>query len=131
RGAHRRLDGRPRDRARGPRFAARRQTALVNERRERATRSERRTAMRSTISDESRRHFLVSAAAMAAAQMLPGAAGAQDRAPTTRPIPGTSERLPVIGLGTWITFNVAPTVTNEAPLVPVMRTFFERGGAMI
>jgi diketogulonate reductase-like aldo/keto reductase len=87
--------------------------------------------MRSTISHESRRHFLASAAAMAATQTLPGVAGAQDRTPITRPIPGTSERLPVIGLGTWITFNVAPTVTNEAPLVPVMRTFLERGGAMI
>ena len=68
---------------------------------------------------------------MAAAQMLPGTAGAQDRTPITRLIPGTTERLPAIGLGTWITFNVAPTASNEAPLVPVMRTFFERGGAMI
>jgi diketogulonate reductase-like aldo/keto reductase len=87
--------------------------------------------MRSTISRESRRHFLASVAAMAAAQLLPGAACAQERTPITRPIPGTGERLPVIGLGTWITFNVAPIVSSEAPLVPVMRTFFERGGAMI
>ena len=37
--------------------------------------------------------------------------------------------LPVIGVGTWITFNVAPDVANEAPLVPVMQQFFARGGA--
>ena len=48
-----------------------------------------------------------------------------------RAIPLTGERLPVIGLGTWITFNVAPDVTNEAPLVPVMQTFLARSGAMI
>jgi diketogulonate reductase-like aldo/keto reductase len=77
----------------------------------------------------SRRRFVASLAGLAAARAL--AADVQDRAAITRPIPGTSERLPVIGLGTWITFNVAPTVHNEAPLVPVMRTFFERGGAMI
>ena len=77
----------------------------------------------------SRRQFVASLAGLAAARAL--AADVQDRAPIKRPIPGTNERLPVIGLGTWITFNVAPTVHNEAPLVPVMRTFFERGGAMI
>jgi len=63
--------------------------------------------------------------------VLPRVAGAEERKPITRAIPATGERLPVIGLGTWITFNVAPDVTNEAPLVPVMHEFFARGGAMI
>jgi len=31
---------------------------------------------------------------------------AQSRDPITRAIPSTGERLPVIGIGTWITFNV-------------------------
>jgi diketogulonate reductase-like aldo/keto reductase len=78
-----------------------------------------------------RRRFLGSLAAAAAAQALPGVAAAQDRPPITRLIASTGERLPVIGVGTWITFDVAPDFTNEAPLVPVMQTFFARGGAMI
>jgi diketogulonate reductase-like aldo/keto reductase len=78
-----------------------------------------------------RRRFLASLAAGAAAQVFPPVAAGQDRTPITRAIPATGERLPVIGLGTWITFNVAPDVANEAPLVPVMQTFFARGGAMI
>ena len=80
---------------------------------------------------QARRRFLGSLAAAAAAQALPRVAAAEDRTPITRAIPATGERLPVIGLGTWITFNVAPDVTNEAPLVPVMQAFFARGGAMI
>ena len=39
--------------------------------------------------------------------------------------------LPVIGVGSWITFNVRPDPAEEAPLIPVLRTFFDRGGAMI
>ena len=78
-----------------------------------------------------RRAFLASLAAMSAARALPSAADDDDRSPITRPIPSTGERLPVIGVGTWITCDVAPDVTNEAPLIPVMQTFFARGGAMI
>src|SRR5512138_1740959 len=77
----------------------------------------------------SRRDFLRSLAAVATLNATSGLAA--DGAPITRPIPSSGERLPVIGLGTWITFNVPPDVLNEAPLVPVMRTFFQRGGAMI
>ena len=57
--------------------------------------------------------------------------GAQSQEPIRRPIPGTGELLPMIGLGTWITFNVGTAPSARAPLVPVMQTFFERGGAMI
>ena len=78
-----------------------------------------------------RRRFLESLAAAAAAQALPRVAAAVERTPITRAIPATGELLPIIGLGTWITFNVAPDVTSEAPLVPVMQEFFARGGAMI
>jgi diketogulonate reductase-like aldo/keto reductase len=78
-----------------------------------------------------RRHFFGSLAGIAAAYALPRVAVAEDRTPITRPIPLSGERLPIIGVGTWITFDVAPNVANEAPLVPVMQTFFARGGAMI
>jgi diketogulonate reductase-like aldo/keto reductase len=86
----------------------------------------------------SRRRFLATLGA-AAAQVWPefvsAQAGApttaQGGAPTTRPIPSTGERLPAIGLGTWLTFNVIPGPAAEAPLAPVLQTFFERGGAMV
>ena len=52
-------------------------------------------------------------------------------APVTRAIPSTGERLPAVGLGTWLTFNVKPEPAAEAPLAPVLQTFFERGGAMV
>lgn len=78
----------------------------------------------------SRRRFLATLGA-AAAQAWPHAAGAQRSPAIDRPVPSTGERLPVIGLGSWLTFNVIPGDAAEAPLVPVARTFFERGGAMI
>ena len=52
-------------------------------------------------------------------------------APTLRPIPSTGERIPAIGVGSWITFDVPPGTANEAPLIPVAKTFFARGGRMI
>ncbi len=59
------------------------------------------------------------------------AGGGCEAAPIMRPIPATGEALPAIGVGSWITFNVPPDTTAAASLVPVLRSFFERGGAMI
>ena len=56
---------------------------------------------------------------------------AESRTPIMRAIPASGEALPVIGVGSWLTFNVYPDPVEEAPLVPVLRTFFERGGAMV
>ena len=56
---------------------------------------------------------------------------AQTRERITRPIPATGERLPVIGVGSWITFNVGAAAPARASLVPVMQAFFDRGGTMI
>jgi diketogulonate reductase-like aldo/keto reductase len=78
----------------------------------------------------SRRRFL-GALAAAAAPALPRVALAQGSAPIARAIPVSGEVLPAIGVGSWITFNVRPDPAEEAPLIPVMRSFFERGGAMI
>jgi diketogulonate reductase-like aldo/keto reductase len=57
--------------------------------------------------------------------------GAQGSTSHLRSIPVSGERLPVIGVGSWITFNVAPGPDEEAPLVPVMRNFLAAGGGMI
>jgi aryl-alcohol dehydrogenase-like predicted oxidoreductase len=78
----------------------------------------------------SRRRFLAMLAA-AGAPAWPGIATAQRSAALSRPIPSTGERLPAIGLGTWLTFNVIPGAATEAPLEQVLRSFFERGGTMV
>jgi len=49
----------------------------------------------------------------------------------TRKIPSTSEALPVIGCGTWQTFDVGPGAAERAPLAEVLKTLFEAGGAAI
>ena len=58
-------------------------------------------------------------------------ASAQASAPITRAIPATGERLPVIGMGTWITFNVGSSGRLRDARSAVLRTFFEAGGGMI
>ena len=49
----------------------------------------------------------------------------------TRKIPRTGEAIPVIGLGTWQTFDVGASEKERAPLVEVLRRFFAAGGAVI
>jgi diketogulonate reductase-like aldo/keto reductase len=45
----------------------------------------------------------------------------------TRVIPSTQEQLPVIGMGTWRTFDTA----ERAQLGPVLRALFDAGGSVI
>ncbi|PYK58538.1 MAG: aldo/keto reductase [Verrucomicrobia bacterium] len=47
----------------------------------------------------------------------------------TRPIPSSGEKLPVIGLGTWQTFDVDPA--HSAPLAEVLSTFVKLGGRVV
>jgi aryl-alcohol dehydrogenase-like predicted oxidoreductase len=49
----------------------------------------------------------------------------------TKPIPRTGESLPVIGLGTWQTFDVGPAQSERAPLREVLREFARLGGTVI
>lgn len=49
----------------------------------------------------------------------------------TRPIPATGERLPVIGLGTYRGFDVAPDSADYAALPAVLQALFDAGGAVI
>jgi aryl-alcohol dehydrogenase-like predicted oxidoreductase len=49
----------------------------------------------------------------------------------TRKIPSTGERLPVIGIGTWQTFDVGSDAQSRAPLEDVMREFAALGGKVI
>jgi aryl-alcohol dehydrogenase-like predicted oxidoreductase len=49
----------------------------------------------------------------------------------TRPIPSSGEAIPVIGLGSWITFNVGRDPQARAECAAVMRAFFAGGGRLI
>jgi len=49
----------------------------------------------------------------------------------TRPIPSTREALPVVGCGTWRTFDVGPTPADRAPLIEVLGILFANGGSVI
>ena len=51
--------------------------------------------------------------------------------PSTRPIPSSGEAIPLVGLGSWITFNVGDDPPARAECVEVMRQFFAAGGRLI
>ena len=48
-----------------------------------------------------------------------------------KPIPRTGEDLPVIGLGTWQTFDAGSNKAARAPLKEVLREFAQTGGRVI
>ncbi len=81
-----------------------------------------------------RRNVLKGTAASLASALLPTPSGlwAQSAtSPTMKPIPSSGKRIPCVGLGTWITFNVGqdPVLRNEC--AAVMDAFFKSGGRMI
>ena len=49
----------------------------------------------------------------------------------TRAIPSSGERIPAVGMGTWITFNVGENEDLRRQRMEILRVFFERGGGMI
>jgi diketogulonate reductase-like aldo/keto reductase len=79
-----------------------------------------------------RRHLLQLLLALGAGTVLgPAPGAAPQHALLTRHIPSTGEALPVIGLGSWITFNVGNDRVARAACTEVMRDFFDAGGRMI
>lgn len=71
-------------------------------------------------------------AALAAGTLLPSLqAIAQNQPVLTRPIPSTGEAVPLVGLGSWITFNVGDDPVARDQCADVMRAFFDGGGRMI
>jgi diketogulonate reductase-like aldo/keto reductase len=88
--------------------------------------------MRESRHRVSRRALL---AGMGALGIAGASAGRHPRAASgpvlTKPIPATGEQLPVIGMGSWVTFDVGDDATARAQRVEVVRAFFEGGGALI
>lgn len=59
------------------------------------------------------------------------AAAISQTAGLMRAIPSSGEKVPVIGLGSWITFNVGNDPRGRARSIAVMREFFRTGGRMV
>jgi aryl-alcohol dehydrogenase-like predicted oxidoreductase len=85
-----------------------------------------------------RRSFIRLVAGATAAGLVPaGASGVVAAQPAkgdpmrTRKIARTGEAIPVIGLGTWQTFDVGSAKAEREPLAEVLRRFFAAGGRVI
>ena len=83
--------------------------------------------------EPTRRAVLLGGTAAAAALVGPPgwAQSPMAQSLVTRPIPSSGERLPVVGLGSWITFNVGddPKLLDES--AAIVAAFVEDGGRMI
>src|SRR5688500_15823631 len=75
-----------------------------------------------------RRRFVELAAALAAGPVLGKDEGLEV---LTKPVYSSGERVPVIGMGTWLTFDVGRDASARARLRSVLQTFFDRGGRLI
>ena len=88
-----------------------------------------------------RRRFLRAALGLPATLALSSVASAQTQAlargesalprMSQRPIPSTGEALPVIGVGTWRTFDVGDDAAARTQLAQVLGILFEAGGSVI
>ncbi len=79
----------------------------------------------------SRRAMLGLMATAAAGTPIGRVSGAPVPAPIRRAIPSTGEQIPVVGLGTWRTFDVGTSAAERGPLQEVLRRFVARGGRLI
>ena len=77
----------------------------------------------------SRREFLAFTAGGAALALTGGRAMAESI--VRKAIPRSGEALPVIGLGTWQTFDVGASQASREPLKEVLREFVRAGGSVI
>jgi diketogulonate reductase-like aldo/keto reductase len=71
-------------------------------------------------------------------QLLPALAGSYALAqsptpvrPLSKAIPSSREEIPLVGLGSWITFNVGNDASARGQCAEVMRHFFAAGGRLI
>lgn len=81
--------------------------------------------------DLSRRDTLRVFGATAAGALLGASGAGAFPEPMLRAIPSSGERIPVIGLGTWSTFDVGSSAAARAPLEEVLARFVERGGRVV
>ncbi|MEX2009002.1 MAG: aldo/keto reductase, partial [Dongiaceae bacterium] len=88
--------------------------------------------MRRTGPGLSRRAFLASLAALGAGVSLGSRPAAAAAGPMLKKaIPATGERVPAIGMGSWITFNVGGDRALRDRRAEVLQAFFDSGGGMV
>ncbi len=78
-----------------------------------------------------RRRHLLGALAAAPALPLTRVARADSAALERRTVPASGARLPVVGLGTYRSFDVGPSEDERAPIREVLRRFVASGGRVI
>lgn len=77
-----------------------------------------------------RRRAISRLAALACAAAFQRAGRASPSVILERPVPATGEKIPAIGMGTWLTFDVASGAQRDARLA-VLREFFAGGGTLL
>lgn len=70
-------------------------------------------------------------AAVAGAGMVTGFPALGAASVPTKAIPSSGERIPIMGMGTFVTFNVADGKALLKQRVQVLQTFFDEGGGMV
>ena len=79
-----------------------------------------------------RRDVMTSLTALGALTILPKPSSALEAGVMNKkPIPKTGEELPVIGMGSWINFNVGDDKALRAQRTKVLKAFFDGGGGMV
>ena len=68
---------------------------------------------------------------MAAAAAAGPARASSAPAPMERPIPSSGEKISVVGLGTWRTFDVGASAAERDPLEQVLKSFVDLGGRVV
>jgi diketogulonate reductase-like aldo/keto reductase len=79
--------------------------------------------------DKARRATLRTLGGLAGLALMGPAMGSE--AMHARPIPSSGQSLPVIGIGTWQTFDVGADAAARATLTEVLRLFFAGGGRVV
>jgi len=78
-----------------------------------------------------RRHFAIGSVAAATSWTMPSFEAPAAGVGATRPIPSSGERLPLVGLGSWITFNVGDDRQLQDECAAVIAAFLAGGGRLI
>ncbi|MEM8893725.1 MAG: aldo/keto reductase [Bacteroidota bacterium] len=85
-----------------------------------------------TIVMPSRRKFIIQSSLATGALLTSSRliASASDSI-VRRAIPSTGEQIPVIGMGSWLTFDVERSVGRRAQMKRVLRAFWDNGGRVV
>lgn len=86
-------------------------------------------------SDSSRREFLQLSLALGAGLCLPLTASSNPmfskQTINKRNIPGTDQSLPIIGMGTWQTFDIGEGEAQRSNMRAILKAFYEMGGRVL